>query len=315
MSAKEKPDFEKIEGRELRRSLDDLYQSIRSKEESAKPPEQKQGRPGPLPPRQSAQVVQLPLWPEPTRGTPNSFLRSALFAAIQGKTRKFLDKALLGAQSGYSVKFTGKQLDQSDLDVWEYAVHLARFHPLGNVCTFRANAFLKAIGRSNGKANYTWLDDSLTRLVACAVEIRNGSKVFVGSLLSSAPRDEETGVYKLRLDPDTVKLYGSADWTSLEWQQREALKGKPLALWLHGFYATHAQAYPMKVETLKELSGAGTKTNKHFAAALKRAFADLESIAGIKATFDGDLVTVEKKPTPAQIKHLATTKSRRKKPL
>jgi hypothetical protein len=32
-----------------------------------------------------AEVIQLPLWPDPVRGAPNSFLRSALFAAIQGK--------------------------------------------------------------------------------------------------------------------------------------------------------------------------------------------------------------------------------------
>lgn len=307
MSAKEQPS-------EIDRSLESLFQSIREKE-AARKKEEGAIKPvsAPRPPRRSAEIVQLPLWPEPARGTPNSFLRSALFAAIQGKTRKFLDKALLGAQAGYSVKFTGKQLDQSDLDVWEYAVHLARRHPLGNECTFRANAFLKSIGRSNGKANYKWLDDSITRLVACAVEIRCGSKVFVGSLLSSAPRDEETGLYKLRLDPDTVKLYGAADWTNLEWEQREALKGKPLALWLHGFYATHARAYPVKVETLMELSGAGTKTKKHFTAALKRAFADLEEVGGIKATFDGDLVTVEKEPSPAQAKHLTAKTRRRKK--
>jgi hypothetical protein len=38
-------------------------------------------------PRPTAKLYQLPLWPEPVRGAPNSFLRSALFAAIQGKTR------------------------------------------------------------------------------------------------------------------------------------------------------------------------------------------------------------------------------------
>jgi hypothetical protein len=38
--------------------------------------------------KELARVIQLPLWPEATRGTPNSFLRGALFAAIQGKERK-----------------------------------------------------------------------------------------------------------------------------------------------------------------------------------------------------------------------------------
>jgi len=35
----------------------------------------------------SAQVIQIPLWQESKRGTPNSFIRSALFSAIQGEDR------------------------------------------------------------------------------------------------------------------------------------------------------------------------------------------------------------------------------------
>jgi hypothetical protein len=95
------------------------------------------------PPPATAKLIQLPLWPEPVRGAPNSFLRSALFAAIQGKTRTGLKKQLLGSLQGLTVRYTGEQLDQSDLDVWEQAVHLARSHPLGNVCHFTAYAFLK----------------------------------------------------------------------------------------------------------------------------------------------------------------------------
>src|SRR4051812_22423230 len=98
----------------------------------------KDGEPEPAPPpAPSAKVIQLPLWPEPVRGTPNSFLRSALFAAIQGKTQTRLKRQLLGSIQGVTVRYTGEQLDQSDLDVWEQAIHLARRHPLGNVCTFR----------------------------------------------------------------------------------------------------------------------------------------------------------------------------------
>ena len=38
-------------------------------------------------PRRRAKVIQLPLWPETKRGAINAVLRSALFAAIQGKGR------------------------------------------------------------------------------------------------------------------------------------------------------------------------------------------------------------------------------------
>jgi hypothetical protein len=288
------------QSRDLTESLERLGRTIAEKAER----DRLQQDPQKPEPKLTAQIVQLPIWPEPVRGTPNTFLRSALFGAIQGKTRSTFKNQLLGSMQGVSVKYTGWQLDQSDLDVWEQAIHMARMHPLGNICHFKANAFLKAMGRSNGKAQYQWLDDAITRLVACAVEIKSGQRAFTGSLLSSCIRDETTGVYKLTLDPETIRLYGGENWTGIEWERRQALRGKPLALWLHGFYSSHAQPYPFKVETLRELSGSATKEPRKFKQNLKAAFADLEAATGIKGTIDGNLVTVERKPTPAQVRHI-----------
>jgi hypothetical protein len=267
-----------------------------------------------LPPRAISRPVQLPLWPEAARGTPNSFLRSALFAAIQGKTRRLLKGEVIASQGDYTVAFRGEQLDQSDLDTWEQAAHLVKCQPLGNVCIFNGNAFLKAMGRSNGKANYKWLHDSLSRLVACAVEIRHGKRVFTGSLISSFVRDEETRLYKITLDPDTLKLFGSCDWSSIEWAERLALKGKPLALWLHGYIASHADLHPVKVETLRNLSGSRAVNIRNFKIASKKAFADLEKVSGISAAFDDDLVLIKKNPTASQARHLQKKNRSPKKP-
>jgi hypothetical protein len=266
----------------------------------------KDGEPQPAAPapRPSAKVVQLPLWPEPVRGTPNSFLRSALFAAIQGKSRTRLKRQLLGSIQGVTVRYTGEQLDQSDLDVWEQAVHLARQHPLGNICTFTGYAFLTALGRNTGKSDYEWLDDVFERLVACAVIIDTKEKRYVGNLLASSKKDKETRTYKLTLNPDTVKLYGWNDWTALDWEQRQKLRSKPLALWLHGFYSSHAKPFPIKVETLHQLSGSTTKNLRHFKANLKVALVDLERATSIKGTIAGDLVTVERHGSRAQLRHL-----------
>ena len=263
--------------------------------------------------RLPAPVVQLPIWPDPSRGAPNSILRSALFAAIQGKRRRYMKKELLGSVQGVTIRFTGYQLDQSDLDVWEQAVHLARRQPLGHVCYFRANAMLKALGRHNGKGDYVWLDDVITRLVACAVEIRHGRKVFTGSLLSSCHRDEETGIYKLTLDPDTIKLYGGADWTAVEWTQRQALRGKPLALWLQGFYASHAAPYPIKIATLHRLSGSQTKELWKFKQNLKTALVDLQAVTGMQGAIDGEFDLMERQPSPPQARHLIRKLSGQKK--
>ncbi len=269
--------------------------------------------------KQTAKVIQLPLWPEAVRAVPNDILRSALFASIQG-SRRYIKNEVIAAVDGVTIIFKGEQLDQSDLDVWEQATHLARSQPLGHICHFRVNAFLKDIGRDNGKAQYKWLDESIKRLIACAVEIRNGSRVFTGSLLSSCCRDEETGVYQLTLDQKTMKLYSPNNWSSVEWAQRQAMIGKPLALWLHGFYSSHATPLPYKVETLRKLCGSDNKTLKSFRGKLRKALDDLKASAAIVAwAIDSqtDLVTVDRGAalTDSQRRHLAKPPRRRKPPV
>lgn len=261
-------------------------------------------------------VVQLPLWPEPARGSPNNFLRSSLFAAIQGKDRKYLKGELLAAQKGIEIRFTGMMLDQSDFDVWLQAVHLARMSPERNACVFKGNAFLKGIGRSNGNKDYIWLKGVLARLQSAVVEIKAGKHWRRFNLLNEAQGEDDSTVVKLQFNPLLIKLFGSDNWTSLEWEQRKALKGKPLALWLHGFYSSHAEPFPLSVDYLREKSGSRTKEKKHFKAALKKAFAELEAETGIKAAFAGDIVTVERLPTPSQARHVIrqiTRGKRRKK--
>jgi hypothetical protein len=265
------------------------------------------------PPKTKAKVVQLPLWPEAVRGVPNSFLRSALFAAVQGKSRRYIENEILGSLDGTSLNFTGMQLEQSHLDVWEQLVHLARLHPLGNVCHFKGNAFLKSIGRTAGKADYNALDRDLDHLRACAVTVRIGSREFVGGLLQNAWRDKETGEYRVVIDPTIIKLFYSTEWTGIDFAQRLALRGKPLALWLHAFYSTHAKPYPIKVETLHRLCGSATKCLRAFKQNLKAALDELCSITGWTHSIDGDLVTVTTTPTPAQQKHLSQQRKRRKR--
>ena len=50
--------------------------------------------------REEIEPVQLMLWPEPRRDTPNSFIRWALFAAIQSKDRNFIREKVLGSLRG-----------------------------------------------------------------------------------------------------------------------------------------------------------------------------------------------------------------------
>ena len=262
--------------------------------------------------QQPAKIIQLPIWPEPARGIPNSVLRGALFAAIQGKSRRYMKRELLTVQKGMEIRFTGMQLDQSDLDVWEQALHLARMHPLGTRCDFTAHGFLKALERSTGKPMHEWLKDAFARLGSCFVEITHNGKTYFGSLIEGGVRDEQTGQYVLNLNPGLVKLYGAGMWTAMDWQQRQQLRRKPLALWLHGFYASHADPHPMKIETLQQLSGSQTKATWKFKQNLIKALTSLKAIGSIlDFKIKNNLVYVKRMSSSSQKKHLAKAKPRR----
>ena len=261
----------------------------------------------------SADIVQFPLWPQPVRGVPNSALRGALFAAIQGRDRRYMEGEMLAITKDMQIRFTGMQLDQSDLDVWEQVLHLARIHPLGTRCEFTAHAFLKALGRSTGKPMHEWLKYVFRRLTACAVEITQYGKTYFGSLIEGGIRDENTGLYVLHLNPGLVKLYGAGMWTAIDWQQRQQLRRKPLALWLHGYYASHADPYPMRVEKLMQLSGSRNQARRSYTTKLKKAHEDLVMVGAIKEFEIKDgLVFVDNVPSASQKKHLTRAKPRKK---
>lgn len=238
--------------------------------------------------------TQLPMWGEKIRGVPNSVLRSALFTATKRGKRAYFEGVQIASVGSVKVIFTGPRLDQADLDVWEQCLHIARTTTLGTKINFTANSFLKAIGRNGSGANHEWLKGSLRRLSTSLVELADGKKAYWGTLISHGQRNDETGFYELELNPKIASLYDDASWTGVDWQQRKALQGKPLALWLHGFYSTHEKPFDYKIETLHNLCGSETKELKEFKKSLVQSLTHLNEATGWLCTIKDDKLTVIK---------------------
>jgi hypothetical protein len=234
---------------------------------------------------------------------PNSALRSALFGAIKRGKRKTMFREKLASSSGVSVVFSGFRLDQADLDVWQRALHISR-ESLGQQIRFTSGSFLTAIGRNTSGASHEWLKDSLTRLQSAVVEITDGSKTFSGQLIHNYYIDEITKECVIELNPKLANLFSSDGWTGLDWEQRKALIGKPLALWLHGFYSTHSKPFDYKIETLHKLCGSEVKELFHFKAKLKDALVSLSEATGWNCRIENDKLQVFKSPEQL-IKRLA----------
>lgn len=272
--------------------------------------------------------AQLPLWPEPVRGVPNGILRSALFGAVKRGKRRYMEREPIASVQGVSIIYTGPRLDQSDLDVWEGALHLARLDKLGNRIEFTEKGFLRLIGRGGptgsniGKSDREWLRKVLARLKATAVEIAQGPYAYGGSMIDEYFRDGTTSRYVVTLNPRLKVIFSRDGWTQVDWSIRQALIGHPLAQWLHGFYSTHAAPVPYKAETLHLLCGSeageGAKNDAERRKALLDWTADslipaleaLEWVSGYaRQPFaweidGGGLVRVGRQPSASQQRHL-----------
>jgi hypothetical protein len=247
--------------------------------------------------RTALKTIMLPDWHDSKRGTPNSFLRSALFSAVQSKDRQFKKREILFSQNGMFIRYTGEQLNQEDLTLWEALLHLTRKQPLGNVCEFSAYEILKAMGMATGKADYERLHCGITRLAACLVEITYDNTNYFRSLIEGGKREELTGLYQLQINRDLIKLYGNSNWSIIDWEHRLLLRKKPLAQALLGYYSCHKTPYPVTLLFLQGLTGGKNKSlagfKRHVIAALK----ELVKIGFLESYYIGNnLISVVKIP-------------------
>lgn len=256
-----------------------------------------------------AQLKKLPLWPDVVRGVPNGVLRSALFGAIKKGPRRYMQGELVASLDGVDIRYTGQQLDQGDLDVWESVLHVARVQQIGEQCRVTAYSMLKLLGKTDAGTNRETLHKRLMRLKANAVEVKQGRYSYAGSLIDDVYRDDETREYVLILNPKLCPLFAADQFTQVDWSVRHALNGKPLAQWLHGYYASHAKPYPVNVTTLLKLSGSENADPSSGRQTLRKALDALTNASeanGQPFSYDirGDLVNVEKKPSGTQRRHL-----------
>ncbi|MFL5287078.1 MAG: plasmid replication initiator TrfA [Rhodopila sp.] len=272
------------------------------------------------PTTQQAVVVQFPLFPEQRRPVSNDVARSVLFSCVQGKDREMVKDTLIASLDGVEIRFTGEQLNQDDHDVLMQLVHMAAHKPLGEWITIPAHTLLKILGRNSGKSQHQQLRADIARLVAGTVSLRNRKAriEYFGHLVEKAVQSEESRYWMFKLNPDLRALYGRVNHTLIDWEQRRGLRGKDLARWLQLYIATHAAPFPVKVATLRELSGSKARALKKFREGLRRALQDLThngDISGWSIDPKADLVTVTRGDavTDSQRRHLTMQTRRPKK--
>lgn len=212
-------------------------------------------------------VMQLPLWAEALRCLPNEIVRSALFnARNRNQARAYLEESEIAVIGEGRITYTGMELRQDDQTVWLQLIHLAKERPLGQTVEFTPYSLCKAIGWTIEGRSYTRLRACLIRMKASSLSVysrRIKEGVALSLIREFSWKDRETGrasrLYKVEIHPALIELFGGDHFTRLEWSQRLALPDG-IATWLHGYFASHREPYPIKFDTIK--NGAGMTTGR-----------------------------------------------------
>lgn len=221
--------------------------------------------------------TQLPLWPESLvtlpaimRTLPNEILRCALFnARNRNQPREHLKEAAIAVIGNGKITYTGEELRQDDAKVWFQIVHLAKSVAPGEYVEFKPAHFCEDIQWSLNGESYKRLRESIKRMQPSSLIVQSErlSKLNAtdedstdGISLSMIPGFAWQGLsrWKVRVSPELVKLFGESNFTRLEWERHLRLPCG-LASWLHGYYSTHSDPYPIKLETIA--AGAGLQTS------------------------------------------------------
>ena len=230
---------------------------------------------------EAAKVYQLALWPETKRAMPTEFVRSALFAAIQGKDATHLDRVEIASANDLSIFYTGHRLTQVHADVWEGIMHLARGRPESTHVRFRSREFLRLIGRHTGKRQRDELRLWWAQLTATCVEVhdKKNRRRYFGSLLprGAAKDEDDDSMYVVEINRDLARLFDRG-FSTVDWEQRKRLLKKPLCLWLQHHFSAFPK--PVTVSALHRLSGSTAQQIRQFRAKLKVALVELQN-AGV----------------------------------
>lgn len=255
--------------------------------------------------RQRSEILaspQLPLWPEAVRSLPNEIVRSALFnARNRRQKREYLRGASIIVIGDGSITYTGEELRQDDETVWLQLIHQARNAPLGSWLEFTPYSFCKEIGWPIKGQSYDRLRDVLTRLQATSLKIYS-SRLGEGVGLSMIPlfnwKDEANQSslprWRVQIAKELVLLFGDVHYTRVEWEQRKSLPDG-LATWLHSYFASHRDPYPIKIETIKKGAGLTDDSKNDLKKTISRALEALKGV-GFLSSYEitGDLVSVKR---------------------
>lgn len=188
------------------------------------------------------------------RAIPNCFLRGALFGMVRKGRRALVGNMPIFTMSQYDLTFTGYELDQNDLEVWDTLMYLAKERNVDNELRISLYDLCQQMRLSDQKINRENVFNRAKRLQLGQVSIKTLDKEYAGSLIDDVYVDR-TGDGKLivRYNKKLTPLFTDNDYTLISADIRHLLGDNQLARWLYNFYESHKEPIPFAINFVRQL--------------------------------------------------------------
>jgi hypothetical protein len=193
---------------------------------------------------------------------PTLILRSAVFRGVKGKNKKLKQYTRISALKGINLEGKGRMPSALDLITWLGAVKLARAKKTTGVVKIYLRSLLEATDRPDGTRSRQLLKKSIKRIAKFKIRLNAtwGGKhtEYAGPLLChfamSGAKSGKKNACEFSLSAELLAIFDAGE-TYLKLNEFEALRQRPLCIWLWAFYSGHDKPYTMLVTTIKAHAG------------------------------------------------------------
>lgn len=208
---------------------------------------------------------------EDKRAIPNCFLRGALFGMVRKGRRALVENQPIFTMSQYEVSFSGSEMDQNDLEIWDTLMYLAKNRNVDNELRITLYDLCQQMRLSPTQKTYKRLVARVQRLQFGQVKINKDKKQFGGSLINNYYIDTDgDGKLVIEYNKKLTPLLIDGDYTLISADIRHLLGDNQLARWLYNFYESHNQPIPFAINFIQKLCRSESEP-KEFKRLLKNA--------------------------------------------
>ena len=191
---------------------------------------------------------------EDKRAIPNCFLRGALFGMVRKGRRALVENQPIFTMSQYEVSFSGSEMDQNDLEIWDTLMYLAKHRNVDSELRITLYDLCQQMRLSPTQKTYERLVARVQRLQFGQVKINKDKKQFGGSLINNYYIDTDgDGKLVIEYNKKLTPLFVDGDYTLISADIRYLLGDNQLARWLYNFYESHNQPIPFAISFIQKL--------------------------------------------------------------